>query len=249
MKTTPSAATNAVVAQLNALSDPTYAAVSRRFFKTGPGQYGAEDLFLGIRVPTLRALARQWGHLTPMDAAALLDAPVHEQRFLALLMMIGLYRKGKDVVKQRIFDLYLENTEHVNSWDLVDLSAPHIVGQHLLERDKTPLYRLARSQNLWERRIAVVATFCDIRHGRFDHTLAIAQMLLNDRQDLIHKAVGWMLREIGKRDPAVEKDFLTAHCRRMPRTMLRYAIERFPEVERRQFLKGGHRAKDPQATR
>jgi 3-methyladenine DNA glycosylase AlkD len=224
--------------RLQALADETIAEGSRRFFKTGPGQYGAGDLFLGIKVTPLRQLAREFRQLSTDEAGKLLGCRFHEARLLALLILVQAFEKGDEPRRKTIYDLYLANTAWINNWDLVDASAPGIVGGFLVERDRAPLSRLAGSASLWERRIAVVATQHFIRRGDFADTLRLAGLLLGDREDLIHKAVGWMLREVGKRDQAVLEGFLGEHCRRMPRTMLRYAIERFPEMRRQQYLRG-----------
>lgn len=224
--------------QLKEVSDPKRAAISRRFFKTGPGEYGEGDQFIGIRVPVLRKLARVYKDL-PIDSAQdLLRSPVHEERLLALFILIRHYKSGSDETRKRIYRLYLDSTPYVNNWDLVDASAEHIVGDFLFARSKAVLYRLARSGDLWERRIAILSTFCYIKQNAYDDAPKISEMLLTDRADLIHKAVGWMLREIGKRDLAMEEGFLQRHYQKMPRTMLRYAIEKFPEPRRRKYLKG-----------
>jgi 3-methyladenine DNA glycosylase AlkD len=225
--------------ELNTLADPAHAAVSRRFFKTGPGDYGEGDRFIGIRVPQLRKLAQKtYNHLSCDTAVMLLKSPIHEERHLALFILMHLFGGGNEALKEKIYRLYLENTAHINNWDLVDTSAEHIVGHYLLEKDKRPLHLLASSRNLWERRIAIIATFCYIKQHQFEETLKIAEILLHDRHDLIQKAVGWMLREMGKRDQAIETAFLNAHYMTMPRTMLRYAIERYPEPFRQAYLKG-----------
>jgi 3-methyladenine DNA glycosylase AlkD len=225
-------------ARLRSLADPGAAEGMRRFFKTGPGQYGAGDRFLGVKATPLRRLARECRSLSLDEARTLLRSGFHEARVLALLVLVGAFEKGDDPSRQAIHDLYLANTAHVNNWDLVDASAPALVGGFLAERDRGPLSRLASSSSLWERRIAVVATLYFIRRGDFADTLRLAGLLLGDREDLIHKAAGWMLREVGKRDEAVLEGFLARHCRRMPRTMLRYAIERFEEPKRRRYLRG-----------
>jgi 3-methyladenine DNA glycosylase AlkD len=227
-----------VRAQLERLADPRRAEALQRYFKTGPGEYGEGDVFVGIKVPLLRKLAKQLGELPLGEIEALLKSAVHEERFLALLLLIRAYARADESGRERIYALYLANTEHVNNWDLVDVSAEHIVGAHLLDKSKEPLYALARSESLWERRIAVLSTFHYIKRGRFDESLKIAALLLSDGQDLIHKAVGWMLREVGERDVRVEERFVRRHHGRMPRTMLRYAIERFPEGKRQAYLKG-----------
>jgi len=223
---------------LEDLASEEYAAVSMRFFKTGPGQYGEGDRFIGIRVPVLRKLAKECRETPLEDIEVLLASPIHEERLLALMLMMHRYEAGDAAHKRRIYNLYLKNTRFINNWDLVDVSAHHIVGHWLLELDKAPLYRLARSGDLWERRIAIVSTFCYIRRDRHEETLKISKMLLGDGEDLIHKAVGWMLREVGKRNFGAEEAFLKLHYRDMPRTMLRYAIERFPENLRQDYLKG-----------
>lgn len=225
-------------AALAELADAAIAAHSARFFKTGPGQYGEGDRFRGIRVPALRALVLGFRALPLDGSVALLRSPWHEDRLLALLILVDQYRRGGDAERDAIFAAYLDLVGRINNWDLVDASAEHIVGAHLKNRERSLLDRLAASADLWERRIAVMATFHCIKTGEFAPTLALAERLLADREDLIHKATGWMLREIGKRAPAVAEAFLLAHQRRMPRTMLRYAIERLPEARRRQFLAG-----------
>jgi 3-methyladenine DNA glycosylase AlkD len=225
--------------RLRSLGSPAVAAVSARFFKTGPGQYGEGDRFVGVRVPVIRKVAREFQSLALREIRTLLHSDIHEERLLALLILVAQFQRGNDDLQRRIFDLYLANTACVNNWDLVDLSAPPIVGGYLATRPRSLLYRLTRSSSLWERRIAVLATFHFIRQGDRDDTLRVAEMLLQDPEDLIHKAVGWMLREVGKRDLAAEEEFLKQHGRAMPRTMLRYAIERFPEWKRRGYLDNG----------
>jgi len=225
-------------ARLQLLGDPKRAEVLKRFFKTGPGEYGEGDVFVGIRVPEIRKLAKKYQAISLSETVRLLHSSIHESRVLALLILTRTYAKGDDSLQKKIYDLYLQNTLFVNNWDLVDMSAEHIVGAHLRYLNKAPLHALAASNLLWERRIAVMATFHYIKHGEFTETLHIAGMLLSDTEDLIHKAVGWMLREIGKRDHISEEVFLRAHYKHMPRTMLRYAIERFPEDLRQRYLKG-----------
>ncbi len=224
--------------ELARLADAQQAAILQRFFKTSPGEYGEGDRFRGIRVPVLRKLARQYRQLPLAEAADLLRSEFHEDRLLALFILIDQYDKGEDAVKADIHHFYLEHTTFVNNWDLVDASAPHLVGHYLRGRDKSTLTRLAASPVLWERRIAIMATFAFIKKGDFDETLRIARLLLGDREDLIHKAVGWMLREVGKREITVAEAFLQTHHQEIPRTMLRYAIERFPEARRQAYLKG-----------
>jgi len=224
--------------RLDALADPERASVSQRFFKTGPGEYGEGDVFRGVRVPLLRKLSREYRALSLDSADALLRSPIHEERLLSLFILVLRFQKAGSKEQRSIYSLYLKRLNRVNNWDLVDASAEHIVGAYLWDRSRAPLYRLAGSGVLWERRIAIMATFHYIKQHQFDDTLKIADMLLEDREDLIHKAVGWMLREIGKRDLPTEERFLIERYHRMPRTMLRYAIERFPEERRQAYLKG-----------
>jgi 3-methyladenine DNA glycosylase AlkD len=224
--------------QLRALASPEVARIQQGFFKTGPGQYGEGDVFLGIKVPVLRTLAKQQRDASLTTMQTLLDSKYHEERVFALLLLMQFYQRADEVGQQAAFDLYLGNTHRINNWDLVDISAPHIVGRHLQDRPRKLLHRMAKSASLWERRIAIIATFHFIRLDDFADTLQIAQTLLHDEHDLMHKAVGWMLREVGKRDLASEEVFLKQHHRNMPRTMLRYAIERFPEPKRKNYLYG-----------
>jgi 3-methyladenine DNA glycosylase AlkD len=224
--------------RLKKLANKKHAAISQRFFKTGPGEYGEGDVFIGIRVPVLRELVKKYSDLSVEDAAILLRSQIHEERLLALLLLVRLFSKGENVTRTIIYDMYLENTGFVNNWDLVDSSAEHIVGAYLMDRSKAVLYRLAQSEDLWERRISIMSTFHFVKRHEFSETLKIAKMLLFDRQDLIHKATGWMLREIGKRHLQTEENFLKIHYTEMPRTMLRYAIEKFPEQKRQRYLKG-----------
>jgi 3-methyladenine DNA glycosylase AlkD len=224
--------------RLNALKDSQTAAILQRFFKTGPGEYGEGDLFRGIRVPVIRKLAKEYEVLTLVESEELLRSTYHEDRLLALLILVRTYLKADYVVKKQVFDLYLKNTRFINNWDLVDASAEHIVGPFLFDKEREVLYELVQSRNLWERRIAIMSTFHFIKLGEFSETLRIAEMLLVDDEDLIHKAVGWMLREVGNRDVNVEERFLSNHYKRMPRVMLRYAIEKFPEPKRQRYLKG-----------
>jgi 3-methyladenine DNA glycosylase AlkD len=227
----------AIQARLRALADPHIAEHSTRFFKTGPGEYGEGDRFLGIRVPVLRRVARELRGVSIPTAFALLRSPFHEERLFALLVLVNRFARGDDKAQTRIYEGYLRAiARHVNNWDLVDTSAPAIVGAYLEHRTRKPLHDLARSRSLWERRVAIIATFWLIKHGSFDDALAIAELLLRDKEDLIHKAAGWMLREVGNRDRAAATRFLRKHRSRMPRTMLRYAIEKLPAAERRAYL-------------
>jgi 3-methyladenine DNA glycosylase AlkD len=224
--------------KLRDLASPQTATDLQRFFKTGPGQYGEGDVFLGIKVPPLRALAKQYRDTDLATIKALLDSHFHEERFFALLLLMQLYELGSDADQTACYKLYLGKSHRINNWDLVDVSAPRIVGRHLQERPRKILFKLARSSMLWEKRIAILSTAWFIRMDDFDDTLKIAKILLQDEHDLMHKTVGWMLREVGKRDLACEEEFLKEHYHAMPRTMLRYAIERFPETKRKKYLNG-----------
>lgn len=215
---------------IRSLANPARAEVSQRYFKTGKGEYGEGDRFLGLDAATMHSLAKQYRDTPLSTIGQLLHSQWHEERLVALLILVRQFEKGD---RGAILALYLANTSRINNWDLVDCSAPHIVGAH---GGMTLLRKLARSTSLWERRIAILATQHLIREDDFEPTLVIAEMLLGDKHDLIHKAVGWMLREVGKRDVATEKRFLDAHAATMPRTMLRYAVERLPEREQRRYL-------------
>ena len=224
--------------KLQKLANKKRAAQSRRYFKTGPGEYGEGDIFVGIRVPELRKLSRAYRDI-PLEATEiLLNSPIHEERLLALLILVMKYAGSDAGEQKRIYTLYLKNTRFVNNWDLVDASAHYIVGPFLMDKNKRPLYRLAASKSIWDRRIAIMSTFHYIRQNIYSETLKIADTLISDQEDLIHKAVGWMLREIGKRDLQTEEKFLRPRYKAMPRTMLRYAIERFPAGKRQRYLKG-----------
>jgi 3-methyladenine DNA glycosylase AlkD len=225
-----------VQGRLRALGNPASAAFLARFFKTGPGEYAEGDVLIGVRVPAIRNVVREFKDLPLRETARLLRSRIHEERLAALIVLVSQARKGCDEQRKRIYDLYLANTRHVNNWDLVDLSAPQLVGAFLEDKNRKPLYRLAMSSWLWDRRISILATFHFIRQGDFCDTLAIGEKLLGDREDLIHKATRWMLREVGKRDPGSLTAFLDEKWRAMPRTMLRYAIERLPAKMRRAYL-------------
>ncbi len=227
-----------VKAHMQELSNPKIAEHSLRFFKTGPGEYGEGDVFLGIRVPVTRKVARKFRELPLEQVLKLLKSKFHEERLLALFMLVALFKKGNDKEKQNIYEAYLNHTEYINNWDLVDSSAHQIVGGYLFERDRKRLYQLAKSKSLWERRISMIATYTFIKKDDFEDTLKLSEILLTDEEDLMHKAVGWMLREVGKKDIEVEEKFLRKHYKKMPRTMLRYAIERFEEEKRQGYLKG-----------
>ena len=210
----------------------------QRFFKTGKGEYGEGDIFYGIKVPLQRAIAKKHRDLSLSELQELLNSPIHEERLVSLLILADQYGKGDEKMKEKIFYFYLKNTLKINNWDLVDLSAPKIVGAHLVDRDKSILFKFAGSSNLWEKRIAILSTMFFIKNLHFETTLNISEILLKDRHDLIHKGVGWMLREVGNKDLAVEEKFLKKYYRQMPRTMLRYAIEKFPETKRKAYLQG-----------
>lgn len=220
--------------RLNELQNPSKSAGLQRFFKTGPGQYAEGDIFLGINVPTLRKLAKTYADLPLKDIESLLNSAHHEKRLLALLIMVAQHKKSS---RKLLHDCYLKNIARINNWDLVDSSAEYLVGAYVSDKPKVLLLKLAQSEDLWERRIAMIATFHDIKQKKFDTPIHIAEILRNDSHDLIHKAVGWMLREIGKRDLQIEEDFLKKYANTMPRTMLRYAIEKFPEDKRQYYLK------------
>ncbi len=219
-------------------ANDSHAKSSQRFFKTAAGEYGEGDRFIGVRVPVIRQVARKFRDLAMDDTQKLLTSEIHEERLMALIILTDKYRRGTADNRSQIYDLYLANIRSINNWDLVDTSAEHIIGAFLNYKSRKPLYILASSGNLWERRIAIMTTFHFIKNHEFDETLKISSMLIEDPEDLIHKAVGWMLREVGKRDQHMEESFLKKHYRLMPRTMLRYAIEKFPEDLRQKYLKG-----------
>lgn len=228
---------NSILHSLRQYIDAEKAIVLPRFFKTGKGEYGEGDKFLGVTVPNIRLVAKQYSHAPLEVVSRLLDSEWHECRMCALQILVIQYRKASVEQKQAIFDLYLSRTERINNWDLVDLSAPNIVGEHLYSStDRTILYRLAESPLLWERRIAMVSTLCFIRKGDFGDTFALADKLVTSRHDLMQKAVGWMLREMGKRDISLLRIFLDKHAATMPRTMLRYAIEKMDSAERHEWM-------------
>lgn len=227
---------------LKKLSAKKRALSSMRFFKTGPGEYGEGDQFIGVKVPDQRKIAKKYKDLPLSDIQKLLSSKIHEHRLTGLLILVRQYqdseklREKSENFRKKIFNFYLNNTRQVNNWDLVDLSAPNIVGEYLLDKDRKVLYKLAKSKNIWERRIAILATFAFIKKDDFTDTIKIAGQLLQDDHDLIHKAVGWMLREVGKRNMEVEEKFLKKYKNIMPRTTLRYAIERFPEKKRKSYM-------------
>lgn len=273
--------------ELKKIADSKKAQVLQRFFKTGKGEYGEEDIFLGITVPISRKIANKYRDLDFAGIKELIHSRIHEERLIALLILVHNFNRGNKNIRERIYKFYLGNTKYINNWDLVDLSADKIVGEYLLNDKKlfvrqprisddarqisnlplsnsaslskirhpseqkpnfnssesglphmsNALLNLAKSESIWERRIAVLATFQFIKNNQFDNSLEIAKMLLGDKHDLVHKAVGWMLREMGKRDLEIEIEFLNKHSQEMPRTMLRYAIEKFPQKLRISYLK------------
>lgn len=234
MPVRPTAA--AALRRLRDLADPQRARTLQWFFKTGPGQYGHGDRFLGITMPAIRGVAREFRALDLGAIEKLLESPWHEARMLAVVLLAMQYPKATLAGRQEIYDLYLRRTDRINNWDLVDVSVAHVVGAHLESRSRAPLYRLARSTSVWDRRIAIVATAWFIRRRDFADTLRLSEMLMDDDHDLIHKAVGWMLREVGKRDEAVLRGFLDKHAGRLPRTALRYSIERLSPVLKARYM-------------
>lgn len=223
--------------ELETYIDPVKREVLSRFFKTGKGQYGEGDKFLGVTVPNARSVAKMHKDEPFGVLAALLQSPWHECRLCALLVLVERFKKSDEKERKAIYDFYLSQTSRINNWDLVDLSAPGIVGEYLKDKSREDLYRLAESSLLWDQRIAVMATYTLIKNHDFIDILALSERLLRHEHDLMRKAVGWMLREMGKRDKDLLVQFLEKHCKTMPRTMLRYAIEKFPEEERREFMK------------
>jgi 3-methyladenine DNA glycosylase AlkD len=210
----------------------------QRFFKTGPGEYGEGDVFWGIKVPEIRKITKEFKDLNLTETQKLIKSKYHEERLAGLLLLVLKYKKANDDLKEKIFNLYIKSTRYINNWDLVDLTAHHIVGCHLYQKDNKLICKFAKSNLLWERRIAMIAMAYNISQKDYKHVLKIAKILLHDEHDLIHKAVGWMLREVGKRDLETEEQFLKQHYKTMPRTMLRYAIEKFEEGKRQRYLKG-----------
>ena len=230
--------TKEIQGNIRRLGDKVIAEHSQKFFKTAKGEYAEGDKFLGIRVPAIRKLVKKYRGLSISEASLFLKSIFHEERLFSLLMFVDIFNKANKEDKEAIYTLYLNNTKFINNWDLVDCSAEHIVGAYLRGVDKEPIYNLAKSESLWERRISIMSTFHFIKHNEFGDTLNISEILLLDEEDLIHKAVGWMLREVGKRNIEVEEGFLKKHYKRMPRTMLRYAIEKFDGDKRQMYLKG-----------
>lgn len=226
-----------VKSALREFANPEKAKILQGFFKTGPGEYGEGDVFLGVMMPQQRSVVKRfWKEASFDDVGVLLGSEIHDERNVGSLILVEKFKRADN--KKEVYDFYMSNLAGINNWDLVDLSAPHIVGEYLIDKDRSVLFDLVKSDNLWERRIAVLATFAFIRENDFDDTLRIAELLLGDEHDLIHKAVGWMLREVGKRDEALLKKFLRDNYNELPRTTLRYAIERFGAEERKAWLRG-----------
>ncbi|MGV8141289.1 MAG: DNA alkylation repair protein [Candidatus Woesearchaeota archaeon] len=227
-----------IISELKNFGSPEKAKHSLRFFKTGPGQYGEGDLFYGASVPEMRSVTKKYKDISLDDVEELLHNKYHECRLVALLILVHRFENAKtDADKKKIYDIYLSNTRYINNWDLVDSSAHKIVGAYLYDKDRTILYRLAKSKDLWEKRISIISTAYFIGKKDFSDTIKIAQILIDDRHDLIQKAVGWMLREVGKRNQYVEEKFLKKYHRTMPRTALRYAIERFDDKKKRLYMR------------
>lgn len=231
---------NRLLKELQESSNSEKAKIYKKFFKTGPGEYGQGDIFIGLTMPEIRRISGEYTNLSLVKIQKLLNSKIHEHRMSGLVILVNKYKKSSEEEKENIFNFYLNNTKRINNWDLVDISCPNIVGEFLLrnKQHKKILYSLARSENLWEKRIAMVSTLYFIKYFEFEDPLALAEILLSDEHDLMHKAVGWVLREIGKKDENVLKGFLKFHYKNMPRTMLRYAIEHFPESERKNYLSG-----------
>ena len=227
-----------LIKDLENFADEEKVEILQRFFKTGKGEYGEGDIFMGITMPIQRSIAKKYLNLSLGKIQKLLKSKIHEHRMVGLIILTEKYKKSSEQDRENIFGFYLKNTKNINNWDLVDVTCPRIVGDFLLDKDKKVLYNLANSGDLWEKRISIVSTMAFIDKEEFEDALAISEILLNDSHDLIHKAVGWMLREIGKKDEKVLKDFLKFHYKNMPRTMLRYAIEKFGEGERKSYLNG-----------
>jgi 3-methyladenine DNA glycosylase AlkD len=226
-----------LIAEIKKLSSPVRAKTSQGFFKTDPGQYGHGDVFVGLTVPQMRTLAKKYSDLKLSDIQKLLKSKIHEYRFIALVILTMQFKKLDAPGKNKLVGFYLENTKNINNWDLVDTSAPYILGEFLLDKPRQVLYTLARSQDLWEKRIAIVSTQQFIKNNQFEDTIKISEILLDDKHDLIHKAVGWMLREMGKKDEKTLTKFLDKFSKIMPRTALRYAIERLSARQKKTYMK------------
>ena len=225
-----------IIAELQSVGTPAKAAHLQRFFKTGPGQYGEGDVFIGVVVPHTRSIAKANLGTPVSELHRLLRSDYHEARLCALLILTERFKKASEKERSEIYKFYLKHADRANNWDLVDLTCPTIVGLYLLDKERDILYRMAKSECLWEQRIAIVSTISFIRNNEFADTFALAEKLFSHPHDLIHKAVGWMLREVGKRDRESLTGFLEQHALRIPRTALRYAIEHYPELQRQYFL-------------
>ncbi len=227
-----------LISEMNSFADAERAKSSQRYFKTGAGEYGEGDVFIGLNMGEQRRIAKKFQGLSLPKIQELLKSEIHEQRMVGVLILVDKFRKASKEERGNIFTFYLKNAKRINNWDLVDLSAPRIVGGFLSDKKRNILYPLADSKNVWERRISVLATFAFIKDEDFSDALRISEILLEDNHDLIHKAVGWVLREIGKKDEKVLEEFLKTHYEKIPRTTLRYAIERFEESKRKDYLRG-----------
>ncbi|WP_051184860.1 DNA alkylation repair protein [Leptospira broomii] len=225
--------------ELQNLADPAKAKILAGFFKTGPGQYGEGDIFLGIQVPSLRKISKKYRGLPLKEMQVLVRSKLHEERLTGFFILCETFSKTEEIYRKQLHDFYLKNLRYVNNWDLVDLSSRIMIGEYLLDKDRSFLYELAKSKSLWERRISIISTYAFIRESDFSDTIRISRILRNDSEDLIHKAVGWMLREVGNRNLQTEIKFLDKNAGKMPRTMLRYAIEKFPEPLRKKYLEFG----------
>ena len=229
--------TKTITSELQALSNAEKRKIFPRFFKAGKGEYGEGDRFLGVTVPNIRAISKQYKNISLNEIRELIQSEWHEVRLCALLIMVEKSKKKDETLRQQLFDLYLSQTDRINNWDLVDLSCRFIVGEYLLDRSRNILYQLAQSPLLWDNRIAIVSTYAFIRKGQLEDTYALGDLMMYHPHDLMHKAIGWMLREAGKRDPERLYDYVISHRADMPRTMLRYAIEKFSPKERAILMK------------
>lgn len=229
---------NELIKEIQSKANPEKAKLLQRFFKTGKGEYGEGDIFLGLTVPIQRIIAKKYKDISLPKLQELIKSKFHEYRLIALLILTYKFEKANEKTQEEIFNFYLKNTKYINNWDLVDLTSTRVMGKFLFEKDKKILYKLVNSKDLWEKRISIISTLYFVSKNEFQDALTISELLLKDKHDLIHKAVGWTLREIGKRDKEVLRKFLRQHYQDLPRTTLRYAIERFPEEERKKWLKG-----------
>jgi hypothetical protein len=226
-----------ITQELQSLSNAEKREIFPKFFKAGKGQYGEGDHFLGVTVPNIRTIAKRHKEISLEEIRELLESEWHEVRLCALIIMVETSKKKDETLRQKLFDLYLSQTNHINNWDLVDLSCHHIVGEYLLDKSRDILYQLAQNRLLWDNRIAIVSTYAFIRKGQLEDTYALSELMMHHPHDLMHKAIGWMLREAGKRDSDRLYDYIMSHRADMPRTMLRYAIEKFSPIERSILMK------------